>query len=173
MKYTVHSGLLLVLPLLHYAVNVYVPQNLTTVLVYSNETEVELFCEMTDFIRSDEDLRWFKDNHMILTVDGTNRYTVTYRDATPNAAQTGGNGKVPSRASVLAIANPSPSDSGSYSCRVEETSVQSADIHLIVTSPTNTTQGYTQDHTCQGTDFLSGNENSTGHCLNSAAVLTR
>lgn len=134
MKYTVHSGLLLVIPLLHYAVNVYVPQNLTTVLVYSNETEVELFCEMTDFIQSDEDLRWFKDNHMILFVDGTNRYTVTYRDATPNAAQTGGNDKVPSRESVLAIANPSPSDSGSYNCRVKETSVQSANIHLIVTS---------------------------------------
>ena len=129
---SVHSGI--IVDLFYCAVNVYVPQNSTTVVAYSNETEVELSCEMTDFIRSDEDLRWFKDNRLILTVGSANscRRTVTYRNATPNAAQSGGNRNVASRASVLTIANPSPSDSGPYACRVEETSVQSADIHLIV-----------------------------------------
>ena len=96
---------------------------------YSNESEVELQCEMTLYIRADEDLQWFNGSTMITS--GTNRHTISYHNGTADAAQNGGNAIIPGRVSVLTISNPQQSDSGMYSCRILGTE-QSADIQLSV-----------------------------------------
>ena len=96
---------------------------------YSNESEVELQCEMTLYIRPDEDLQWFSGSMVISS--GTNRRTISYHNGTADAAQNGGNAIIPGRVSVLTISNPQQSDSGMYSCRILGTE-QSADIQLSV-----------------------------------------
>ena len=98
---------------------------------YSNESEVELQCEMTLYIRADEDLQWFNGSTMITS--GTNRHTISYHNGTAHAAQNGGNIFIPGRVSVLTISNPQQSDAGTYSCRILGTE-QSADIQLNVMS---------------------------------------
>ncbi len=117
----------------------------TQVTVNDTENEVQLSCEMTLFIREDEDLQWFKDG--LLITSGTDRYTVTYRDGTPSASQKGGNQFLPGRVAVLTISNPEGDDSGTYSCAVAGTeesidfqlSVGSADGELLLSSPNGST----------------------------------
>ena len=101
----------------------------SSVTAYSNDSEVELQCEMTQYIRADEDLQWFNGSMMITS--GTNRHTVSYHNGTAGAAQNGGSVPIPGRVSVLTISNPQQSDAGTYSCRILGTE-QSADIQLNV-----------------------------------------
>jgi len=103
--------------------------NGSSVTAYSSDSEVELQCEMTLYIRPDEDLQWFNGSMMISS--GTNRRTISYHNGTADAAQNGGNAIIPGRVSVLTISNPQQSDSGTYSCRILGTE-QSADIQLNV-----------------------------------------
>jgi len=103
--------------------------NGSSVTAYSSDSEVELQCEMTLYIRADEDLQWFNGSMMITS--GTNRRTVSYHNGTAGAAQNGGSNIIPGRVSVLTISNPQQSDSGTYSCRILGTE-QSADIQLNV-----------------------------------------
>ena len=99
------------------------------VTAHSNDTEVELACEMTLYIRPDEDLQWFRGSEMI--VNGTGRHTVSYRNGSVRAAQYGGDTLIPGRVSVLTISNPQQSDSGTYTCRILGTE-QSANVQLSV-----------------------------------------
>ena len=101
----------------------------SSVTARSNDSEVELRCEMTLYIRADEDLQWF--NGSVMITSGTNRHTVSYRNGTAGAAQNGGTATIPGRVSVLTISNPQQSDSGTYSCRILGTK-QSVDIQLNV-----------------------------------------
>ena len=96
---------------------------------HSNDSQVELECEMTLFIRADQDLQWFRGSEMIAS--GTNRYTISYRNGSVRAAQNGGDTLIPGRVSVLTISNPQLSDSGTYSCRILGTE-QSVDVQLSV-----------------------------------------
>ena len=99
------------------------------VTAHSNDTQVELECEMALFIRPDEDLQWFRGSEMI--VSGTNRHTVSYRNGSAEVVVNATTFNISSRVSVLAISNPQLSDSGTYTCRILGTE-QSADIQLTV-----------------------------------------
>ena len=105
-------------------------QNLeSTIAVRENETMVELSCEMTNFIREDEDFQWFVGEQQI--TGRTNNRTITYTNGTPDAAQKGDNFFIPGRVSILTISNPRQADAGTYTCRVQNTT-QSANIQLDV-----------------------------------------
>ncbi len=123
---------------LYSAVNLTTDLN-TQVVVNDRESEVQLSCEMTLFIREDEDLQWFKDGQLIRS--GTNRYTVTYRDGSPGTSQKGGIQLLPGRVAVLTISNPEEDDSGTYTCAVAGTD-QSIDFQLIVVSANGEFSGY-------------------------------
>ena len=97
------------------------------VTAHSNDTQVELECEMALFIRPDEDLQWFRGSEMI--VSGTNRHTVSYRNGSAEVVVNVTTFNISSRVSVLAISNPQLSDSGTYTCRILGTE-QSADVQL-------------------------------------------
>ena len=101
----------------------------SNVTARSNDTEVELACEMTLYIRPDEDLQWFRGSEVI--VNGTGRYTVSYHNGSVRAAQYGGDTLIPGRVSVLTISYPQLSDSGTYTCRILGTE-QSANVQLSV-----------------------------------------
>ncbi len=103
----------------------------TQVTVNSTASEVQLNCEMTLFIREDKDLQWFKDSQLIRS--GTDRYTVTYRNGTPDASQKGGNVFLPGRVAVLTISYPVKDDSGAYTCAVAGTE-ESIDFQFVVIS---------------------------------------
>ena len=112
---------------LSFAVNLQV--NVSNVTAYNSDSSVELECEMTLYVRADEDLQWFRGSEMI---DSRNdRYTISYRNGLTGAAQNGGNVTVPGRVSVLTISNPQLSDSGTYTCRILGTE-QSTDVQLNV-----------------------------------------
>ena len=96
---------------------------------HTSDSKVELACEMTLYVRADEDLQWFRDSEMI--VNGTCRYTVSYRNGLTEAALNGGNVTIPGRVLVLTISNPQLSDSGTYTCRILGTE-QSANVQLSV-----------------------------------------
>ena len=98
------------------------------ITVNDTESEVELSCEMTLFVREDEDLQWFRDGQMI---ENSGRRTVAYRNGTPNAAQRGGNTVIPGRVAVLTISNPVVEDSGTYTCGIAGTN-ESLDVQLSV-----------------------------------------
>ena len=102
---------------------------MNNVTAYNSDSRVELACEMTLFVRPDQDLQWFRGSEMI--VNGTCRYTVSYRNGLTEAAQNGGNMTIPGRVSMLTISNPQLSDSGTYTCRILGTE-QSADVQLSV-----------------------------------------
>ena len=104
---------------------------MSNVTAHISDSEVELGCEMTMYIRPDEDLQWFRGSEMI--VSRTNRCTVSYHNGLAGAAQNGGNVTIPGRISVLTISSPQLSDSGTYTCRILGTE-QSADIQLTVES---------------------------------------
>lgn len=95
-----------------------------------NQTEVELRCEMLDYIRPDEDLQWYDPDRQPI-VSGTNRRTIVYQDGTPDTAQIGGDFLTSSRVAVLTISDPQVSDSGTYFCVVEGTR-EGLGVDLIV-----------------------------------------
>ena len=119
----IHYNLFCILPSVNLQVTV---NNLT---VHTSDSKVELACEMTLYVRADEDLQWFRDSEMI--VSGTERYTVSYRNGLTEAALNGGNVTIPGRVLVLTISNPQLSDSGTYTCRILGTE-QSANVQLSV-----------------------------------------
>ena len=98
------------------------------ITVNDTESEVELSCEMTLFVREDQDLEWFRDGQMI---ENSGRRAVTYRDGTSSAAQRGGDTFIPGRVAVLTISNPVVEDSGTYTCEIARTS-ESLDVQLSV-----------------------------------------
>ena len=98
------------------------------ITVNDTESEVELSCEMTLFVREDQDLQWFRDGQMI---ENSGRRTVAYRDGTSSAAQRGGSTNIPGREAVLTISNPVVEDSSTYTCKIAGTN-ESLDVQLSV-----------------------------------------
>ncbi len=83
---------------------------------------------MSDYIRPDNQLQWFRDEQLITTDE--NRLQITFMNGT-RVAQLGTLLRQPSRLSVLTISNPTLSDSGTYTCHVMGTR-ESVAIELII-----------------------------------------
>ena len=95
-----------------------------------NASFVELSCDMSAYIRPDDQLQWFRDGEMITS--GQDRRQITFMDGA-GRGQFGGLTTQSSRVLVLTISNPILSDTGTYNCRVIGTT-ESVDIALIVQS---------------------------------------
>ena len=93
-------------------------------------TSVELGCEMSGYLRPDEDLQWYRDNRLLLLKGA--RHSVSIKEGRMGAGQSGENTTVHSRLSVLNIHHPSVADSGVYSCRVRGTTAEAL-MSLAVT----------------------------------------
>ena len=120
-----HSCILWLLSFVHSAATVVA--NESEVLSNENATDVVLSCEMRDYIRPDEQFQWYRGGERI---NDTDRYEISYTNGTPNAAQLNGlSDFVPARVITLTIFDPLPSDSGTYTCRVQGTA-QFSDIAL-------------------------------------------
>ena len=114
------------------------------VTILDNASFVELSCDMSNYIRPDDQLQWFRDGEMITS--GQARRQITFMDGT-ESGQLGGLSIQSSRLSKLTISNPVSSDTGVYNCRVMGTT-ESVDLALIVQSLiTNTTPEPTQPTT--------------------------
>ena len=112
--------------------------NASEVYTFDNATEVELSCEMSLYLRPDEDLQWFKDGELIVT---ENRYDITYTDGSRNRGQFGGIALGLTRVSTLIISEPQQSDSATYNCAIQGTN-QSQNIKLIVEESNGKLNGY-------------------------------
>ena len=102
----------------------------TQVFTFDNATQVSLSCEMSLYMRPDEDLQWFRDDQLIST---SGRHSISYTDGTPMVGQIGGDTVTSSRLSTLVISQPETSDSGTYTCAIRNTQ-HSQDIELTVES---------------------------------------
>ncbi len=95
---------------------------------------------MSNYIRPDDQLQWFRDGEMITS--GQGRRQITFMNGIANQGQLGGLSTQSSRVSVLTISNPILNDTGTYNCRVMGTT-ESVDIALIVQSLTTNTPSKT------------------------------
>ena len=102
--------------------------NATIVTAVDSDSNVKLRCEMSAYIRPDEQLQWFRDGQII--VSGENRRQISYVNGTMGGQlrelRTGS-----SRVAVLTISNPVLADSGTYTCSVMGTT-QTVDVSLQV-----------------------------------------
>ena len=103
------------------------------VRTFNDSQFVELSCDMSSYIRSDEDLYWIINGVPLNTTssDGGSKYNVGYRNG-KNVAQFGGNSSVPSRVAVLTVFDVALTDSGNYTCAIRDTDLKQ-DVVLEVT----------------------------------------
>ena len=99
-------------------------QEITT---HNDSVVVELGCDMTGYVRPDEDLHWFRGED---TISQKSKYDVEFRNGS-QTAQRGGTTTVPSRLCVLKIFNPEIEDTGTYTCSINGTN-KTAYIKLVV-----------------------------------------
>ena len=118
------------------------------------DSAVTLDCEMSAFIRPDNSLMWTGPSGQNIA-GGTGKFQITFSDGSPDAAVDGSDVLVPSRVSTLTITNPEPSDSGTYTCSVIDTS-EAVTIELMVngssrlttTRPLTTTSKFQKSTSC-------------------------
>ena len=87
-------------------------------------------CEMSLYLRPDEDLQWFRGGELI--AGNSERLSIQFSDGTAQG-QFGGHTLGQSRVSTLVISQPQTSDSGTYTCAIRNTE-HSQDIQLTVVS---------------------------------------
>ena len=102
----------------------------TEISTFDNATGVSLSCEMSLYLRPDEDLQWFRDGQSITS--GSGRHSITYTDGS-GEGQFGGDAIGSSRISTLVISQPQTTDSGTYTCAIRNTQ-HSQGIELAVES---------------------------------------
>ena len=113
---------------------VYPTNQSNTMATLDNATDVSLSCEMSFYLRPDEDLQWFRGEERI--TGNTEKYTITYSDGSPALGQFGGDTIGSSQVSTLVISGPQISDSGTYTCAIRNTE-HSQDMRLTVESAGN------------------------------------
>ena len=123
-RYYTHTVFLLAVNL-----DVY-PSNRSEISTFDNVTQVSLSCEMSLYLRPEEDLQWFRGGQLIAGDSG--RLSLTYSAGTAQG-QFGGDTVGLSQVSTLVISQPQTSDSGTYRCTIRNTS-HSQDIQLTVES---------------------------------------
>ncbi|XP_064396377.1 uncharacterized protein LOC135343303 isoform X2 [Halichondria panicea] len=101
----------------------------SSVTILDNASFVELRCDMSDYIRPDDQLQWFRDGEMITS--GQARRQITVMNGNADQGQFGGLSTQSSRVSVLTISNPVLNDTGTYNCHVMGTT-ESVSIELLV-----------------------------------------
>ena len=104
--------------------------NSSTVTPSVNDSSVELYCEMSAFIRPDNFLVWEGPGGRRIT-GGTKKYQITFSDGSPEQAVNKTVELVPSRVSTLTIFNLEPSDAGNYTCSVMGAD-QAISVNLIM-----------------------------------------
>ena len=97
--------------------------------ILDNASFVELRCDMSDYIQPDDQLQWFRNGEMITS--GQARRQITFMNGTARLGQFGGFSPQSSRVSMLTISNPVLNDTGTYNCRVMDTT-ESVSIELLV-----------------------------------------
>eukprot|EP00731_Ephydatia_muelleri_P023954 Em0016g225a len=102
------------------------PTNIT--VNATTASQVELSCEMSQYIHPDGDLWWYRGRKRLDITKS--KYSIEYRHGT-KLAQNGGNDVTTSRVFVLTISRLTSSDSGVYTCRLFGTD-QSGDVNLMV-----------------------------------------
>ena len=95
-------------------------QNVT---VSTEVFNISLSCEMSLYLRPDEDLQWFHDGRLINNTADMERYTTFYFSLNREGQL--------SRVSTLVISEPQLSDSGTYTCAIRNTAL-SQDTELTV-----------------------------------------
>ena len=91
------------------------------VRTFNDSQFVELGCEMSGYIRPDNDLYWIVNGVPLdLTANDGSKYRVSYRNGS-NVSQFGGSSTIPSRVVVLTILDVNLADSGAYSCAINNT----------------------------------------------------
>ena len=97
---------------------------------FDNVSQVSMSCEMSLYLRPDEDLQWFRGGQLI--TGDCERLSIQFSDGTAQG-QLGGDTIGQSRVSTLVISQPQISDSGTYTCAIRNTE-HSQDIQLTVES---------------------------------------
>ena len=97
-----------------------------SIAVSTEIPQVSLHCEMSLYLRPDQDLQWFLHGDII----DSDRHSVSYGIGS-GLGQFGGQVTQSSRVSTLVISEPQTSDSGNYTCAIRGTGV-SQDIQLSV-----------------------------------------
>ena len=105
--------------------------NQNKIFTFDNVSQVSMSCEMSLYLRPDEDLQWFRGGQLI--TGNSERLSIQFSDGTAQG-QFGGNTVGQSRVSTLVISQPQTSDSGTYTCAIRNTE-HSQDIQLTVESP--------------------------------------
>ena len=98
-----------------------------SIAVSTGTSTVSLYCEMSLYIHPDQDLQWFNNGEMVADSD---KHSISYGIGS-GLGQFGGREIQPSRVSTLEIFQPQISDSGSYTCAINNTNM-SVDIQLSV-----------------------------------------
>ena len=92
--------------------------NDSLVRTFNDSRYIELTCDMSGYIRPDEDLYWMIDG-VEISSSGL-KYRVSYRNG-QNVAQFGGNSTIPSRVTVLTVLDVTLTDSSSeYFCAIKK-----------------------------------------------------
>ena len=86
------------------------------ILTTTDDDSVEVSCEMRAFIHPDSSLIWEGPGGQRIT--GSSKHHITFTNGLPVEAADGSDLLVPSRVSTLTIFNPEPSDTGTYTCSV-------------------------------------------------------
>ena len=109
-------------------VDLQVVGNLSSITLYNDTAEIALSCEMSLYLRPDEDLQWFENGELINATTEMENYTISYSYGS-ESGQFGGAGVGLSRVSTLVISQ--PSDSATYTCAIRNTQL-SHDINITV-----------------------------------------
>lgn len=109
-------------------------RQLSPVRVATSATDlIQLGCEMSGFLRPDEDLLWYKGHQLLVPTNrDDSRYSVAIKDGTLGAGQVGRNETVHSRLFILSIRQPK---NGVYTCKVRGTNAEGNILMTVNTEP--------------------------------------
>jgi hypothetical protein len=141
-----------------------------------DDSTVTLECEMRAYIRPDSSLIWEGPGDREIA-SGTGKHHITFSDGSPDTAANGDGDLVPSRVSILTITNPEPSDAGTYTCRVINTT-EAVTMELIVNgsaslSTTTSKSKLKYQAACSNGPYIYGEFRFTSTCYTTLLTLCK